>query len=332
MPDELWGTFSVEDFQRSRAFVADVLLYDRLVIPFPENDDQRRLWQSWGLDVGRLERKLEILDRRYLVHVAPWSENKTARFRERLEAAEVLQNHPELRRHLLRATYQEWKGFGVTRPILALDIAELDLRGAPSSLRRHVGTFVEAIAAYPSYGDFAHDFAVHRLAADETSSPQYVHARGPDVNEFAGIFGWELFVPEEGRLSDDELLARAVELAARDDMREKRREFHQWRRQQVNRGVHHDDVLADGMRRLAEYRDSIATDRARTRTLNAFTVFSIGASLASAMLAVPPAAIGAALFTAIRFGAEQAWPSRPPDKDGQALAMFYDAQRHFGWV
>jgi hypothetical protein len=32
---ELWGTFSVKDHLRERAFVAEVLLYDRLVIPRP---------------------------------------------------------------------------------------------------------------------------------------------------------------------------------------------------------------------------------------------------------------------------------------------------------
>lgn len=32
---EQWGTFSVKDHLRSRAFVAEVILFDKLVIPRP---------------------------------------------------------------------------------------------------------------------------------------------------------------------------------------------------------------------------------------------------------------------------------------------------------
>ena len=52
MPDELWGTFSVRDHLRRRAFIADVLLYDRLVIPYPPDDEQRREWRSEGVGPG----------------------------------------------------------------------------------------------------------------------------------------------------------------------------------------------------------------------------------------------------------------------------------------
>lgn len=36
----LWGTFSVADHLRRRPFVADVLLYDRLIVPVPDGDDE----------------------------------------------------------------------------------------------------------------------------------------------------------------------------------------------------------------------------------------------------------------------------------------------------
>lgn len=35
MPTERWATFAVNEHTRERAFVADVLLYDKLVIPVP---------------------------------------------------------------------------------------------------------------------------------------------------------------------------------------------------------------------------------------------------------------------------------------------------------
>jgi hypothetical protein len=38
---ETWGTFSVTDHLGRRAFVADVILYDRLVIPVPDAEERR---------------------------------------------------------------------------------------------------------------------------------------------------------------------------------------------------------------------------------------------------------------------------------------------------
>jgi hypothetical protein len=50
MTIELWGTFSVRDHLVDRAFVADVLLYDRLVIPtLPEHTPETGWPASWKL-------------------------------------------------------------------------------------------------------------------------------------------------------------------------------------------------------------------------------------------------------------------------------------------
>jgi hypothetical protein len=50
MDIELWGTFSVRDHLEPRAFVADVLLYDRIVVPtLPDGDDPASWPDAWGL-------------------------------------------------------------------------------------------------------------------------------------------------------------------------------------------------------------------------------------------------------------------------------------------
>jgi hypothetical protein len=50
MAIELWGTFSVRDHLVDRAFVADVLLYDRLVLPtLPEQTPENEWPESWNL-------------------------------------------------------------------------------------------------------------------------------------------------------------------------------------------------------------------------------------------------------------------------------------------
>jgi hypothetical protein len=62
---EVWGTFSVKDHCKQRAFVAEVLLYDRLVIPYPPNEQERARWASQGWDPQKLDGVLKILDDRW---------------------------------------------------------------------------------------------------------------------------------------------------------------------------------------------------------------------------------------------------------------------------
>src|SRR5271166_1108642 len=56
MGKQVWGTFSVKDHCDLRAFVAEVMLYDRLVIPVPPNATERARWEDLGWDPARLEK------------------------------------------------------------------------------------------------------------------------------------------------------------------------------------------------------------------------------------------------------------------------------------
>lgn len=132
-------------------------------------------------------------------------------------------------------------------------------------------------------------------------------------------------------MTDEELLKSAIRIATGDELQEKRHDFHAWRRQQVSRGVLDEDALADCAIRLAAYREATSRITIKKRVVNACTVIGMAGSLASAALAFPPAGIGAAIFTAARFAADQKLPDRPPDSQARAVAMFHDARRHFGW-
>jgi hypothetical protein len=61
MGKQVWGTFSVKDHSDPRAFIAEVMLYDRLVIPKPPNATERARWEELGWAPERLESILEIL-------------------------------------------------------------------------------------------------------------------------------------------------------------------------------------------------------------------------------------------------------------------------------
>ena len=44
--EQLWGTYSVADHCNAYPFVADLVLYDRLVVPVPPGGDKME-WERW---------------------------------------------------------------------------------------------------------------------------------------------------------------------------------------------------------------------------------------------------------------------------------------------
>ena len=63
-----WGTFAVNDHLRPHAFVAEVLLFDGLALPYPSTAEERKRWRSpnqrdpdetW--DPDRLDELLTVL-------------------------------------------------------------------------------------------------------------------------------------------------------------------------------------------------------------------------------------------------------------------------------
>src|ERR1700737_1827114 len=91
MSRERWGTFSVSDHKRRRAFVADVLLYDRLIIPCPPDYLERKEWARMGWDPVRLYPLLRALrDNLRYDHAirVPWTQEKRERFKTRIQSGE----------------------------------------------------------------------------------------------------------------------------------------------------------------------------------------------------------------------------------------------------
>src|SRR5690349_7723919 len=98
----LWGTFAVDDHRRENAFAREVLLFDRLVIPVPADDVERRRWRSpragedW--DPDRQERLLALLGHQHaagvdgarLAWTMPWTEDTWRRASSRLQVASTI--------------------------------------------------------------------------------------------------------------------------------------------------------------------------------------------------------------------------------------------------
>jgi hypothetical protein len=318
MPYEVWGTFSVSDHLRRRPFVADVLLYDKLVIPVvPENDDEvRSRWQERGWQPDDQDKYVETLTdtNRDLVWTVPWDLQKNENFQSRFQVATGVAYDA----HNLVTTREvdpDRPAFHVTRMILE------DYARDPEN-RRDIpaNVWVDPMAAYPSYNTFAEDVSIRVNPKKPTSTDSCL----------AGVFGWEFVVPEDPKLSDIELLRVAAELASDSSFRDKRRAFHDWRRRVIKEGITQKAALEEMSTLVQEYNDVVRKARVRTTILNGFTVAGVAVSIA-ASFAVPVAGLVGAFLAAGRFGAEKWMPGSEPSSDQKAAAMFHDARKQFGW-
>lgn len=305
MARETWGTFAVRDHLLRRAFVADVLLYDRLVIPFPDDEQERGRWRQEGWEPDVLEKKLDILGDG-LVQLIPWSSAKREQFADRIKAAQAVQFDTD---NLAECAAQGIDPWAMTRMILVDDVGGWKDQQFVAQLP---GVYVDAVAAYPSYD-------AYRADVPNTDGP-------PNSR----VVGWEIIVPEDSTLDDDTLLKEAVKLACDETFREKRAAFNAWRREMVELEASAQNIRADLTSRLQEYRAAMKRVEVRTRVLNAFAVVGIGASIAGGVL-FPPITVAGGFISAGRFVAEKTLNVPNISDRAKAVAIIHDGRRRFGW-
>jgi hypothetical protein len=93
---EVWGTCAVNDHRRREAFLREILLFDRLVVPVPSTKEERERWrrpnpndpdETWDPDL--LDEFLGVLGTQdtsghngaRLVWTSPWTEQRWQRAR-----------------------------------------------------------------------------------------------------------------------------------------------------------------------------------------------------------------------------------------------------------
>ena len=84
MARQVWGTFSVKDHCAPNAFVAEVMLYDRLVVPRPPDENERIRWRNEGWNPDLLDKLLSILGER--AYVIDWDAIRQEKWRSRFDA------------------------------------------------------------------------------------------------------------------------------------------------------------------------------------------------------------------------------------------------------
>ena len=311
---ELWGSLSVNDHVRRRALVAQVLLFDRLVIPVPPDGDteQERRWAANGWKPERQRRMLDILGVAGgggdLAVPIPWTRSKRERFgqdRARLVSAlrfDASNIGPDV------------DPYAMTRILLTREHDDREMEYQ----RRLPQVWVEKVV--PAYGSF--------VAANRELGLHAVAGPAPPGSA-AQVIGWELLVPEDSDWSDDHALEAAAALARTDDYRMEREVFRDWWKSNVGEGMPAQAAVRELVRRAERINQITRGRERRTRLLRGFAAMGATAGLAGAWL--PPAAIAGGVIALVSLGADWVLKDEAMPAALGPAAMFTDARKHLGW-
>lgn len=341
MKVELWGTFSVRDHLRERPFVAEVLLYDRLMIPRPTTlkeeepgpgeEDEVTRWRRQGWQPERLRELLDILGEGDLAVELPWGklvrkdwydlyhgsglEQIGAR---RTEVAESAKREVEM----AKWAAPDQAPFVATGGLIASYVAneaQNDVARRVVALAKTPGVPIEPVIAYSSYTDFHGEQALQPAA-----SPLPPEALRPYA-----MFGWEFFVPEDANKSDHALLRDAIKLASRPDFRETRQSFHGWLKQMHDGAVDPATAREELLRMLEEYRSIVRGSGLRTAVRYAAKAAPVLAPLAGLLGAEVGMGVGVAVGGAA-LTVDWLVPKSKSDERVRPAALVYEATRFFG--
>src|SRR4051794_33665400 len=197
MSRERWGTFSVKDHVGKSPFAAEVLMYDRLVIPRPADAAERSRWSQEGWDPDRLESLLDVLQG--CAVTVQWNDWTEDLFKRRAATAKILGEEANL---------------GMTRRLLATEL----LPDAP-----HGVTPVAILAAYPSVAAAGEEWTEYREQERRESLTLALEHR--------------FVAPDPRGKTDHELLLEAVALANDAGFQKKRAQMYKWQDDALQAGL-----------------------------------------------------------------------------------------------
>lgn len=209
----------------------------------------------------------------------------------------------------------------VTRMVLANHLSEKSDGDLYQQVRKIIGMDLtaetETVVGYNSYQKFSKEVPL-------------VPTQAP-VADGALLISWEFLVPEDGALTDDELLDRAVKLGHNNEFREARRQFHDWRRRLAAKRVSAQNALVEMNRCLSVYNDIVDKTRRRSRMLSALQVAAVAAPLLD--LALPGAGIiGGVVLGSGAFLADKLVAVPEVGAREKIAALVHDSREAFGWL
>lgn len=290
---ETWATYAVNDHLQEQSFARDVMMFDRLAIPFPPpgNDAEWARWENAGWDPTRQRVLLDILGNRAVT--VPWDDQLKERWKNRFEAGADMKS------------IASW-AFAATR----IELTE----NLPSDV-----TGIESLAAYQSLEELKRDYELKKI--DQ-------HYQG---SVLTAIIGREFLFPDVTEYRGDDLLKAAVEASEQPVFKRRRTAFWQWEQTLIGRGVVKDEqtvrAAVDEMRGLVNDEEAeLRRTKIKFVVDSVILVGSITVSMFAAALA--PFAVAGALFSVGQFASDRLLKSSKPET---AAALFGpDTRTYFG--
>jgi hypothetical protein len=159
MSIERWGAFSVVDHKDARKLAADVLLYDRLVLPTPAGDRQRWVNEKW--DPEGLERRITQLGDAAIP--ATWDLTRQKQWEEKFRSlrkdAQDMNAALHMTRRVLAEHGRDYRPPGVAAvEVIAAyqseaDFNELDPHASPASAKSKLDFLIAQRLAVPENKD-----------------------------------------------------------------------------------------------------------------------------------------------------------------------------------
>jgi hypothetical protein len=216
MTRERWGTFSVIDHVNAAALVPEVLLYDRLVLPVPGDEEDRKRWAIRGW-------RSEVLDRR-LEQLGPLAVKANWGFLERLQA--IANWEARLRAVRFDADQvlneiKEKNPYQMTRMVLA-DLKQTSL---PAGV-----TDVVSVAAFQSEQEFRTSY--------------HLESPSEDRSTLGFLLGQKLAVPHDE--DPERVLDKSINMVTQDDdFQENRRKLHAWQESMLRDKIKPEDAIQE---------------------------------------------------------------------------------------
>jgi hypothetical protein len=285
---QVWAGFSVRDHCVARAYVAEVLLYDRLVIPVPPPSDPKdpaspwdpravEYWTCANWDPDKLRRLLRLLRRpeHDRVTIVSWDKRMRERWKQKMRTTEaVLGEH------------------GANLAYVITGSAAMDSIGAAAG---H-GEF-RAVTGYASAAArFTRDASKDGIPVAPLEAVEPVDVRH---QELALRIGARFLVPDTPGRPDEYVLEQALEVSGTPEFAQKRREFYAWLDGLPIDRLSEETVLAQAEAALEEWNSLVRQASSRTRTK--FVFFAVKllpavAELVGALHGLPPGTLPGTSF------------------------------------
>jgi hypothetical protein len=317
------GAVTRSDHLERRAFVADLLLYDRLVVPTPSADDLGRWEQQW--DPDRQARLLDILGP--FAERMAWSPALREQFAREWSPADLARDIDAENSDAAASNAGPdalSSAYGVTRMIISQELGRkvFEERGD-----------VRAIAVYAKPDHFDREWEMTRTMPfvrrttrmrpgdlREVAAPESLERQ-----RIAKVVVTRLVVPDDGD-SDEEVLARTVDLVSRADVSARRAQFHQLLAS-LQADKLSDETIAGEVEDLLDALNESVRRHTKAQQARA-AVQVLTTAQGAAALWVPPVGLAAGPTAAVSEAViQRRWPGQDAGAQLSAVTLLAQARR-----